>query len=136
MTLFPEVQQGFPVAAGNQKFFPSRPESLESRLALSLQGEPLSKAFQETPRVRDVEVDVLSEVGADVGVSVHQSAVERSPAYADHHGDQTQQQQDETGVSSDVIYEENTKVRDQRWRGDLQFRFVAPHLGLRRPLVR
>lgn len=51
----------------------------------------MPEPFKEPPHVHDIEVDVVSEVGANVGVSVHQGAVESGPAYADHHGDQTQQ---------------------------------------------
>lgn len=63
----------------------------------------MSEPFEEPPNVHDIEVDVVSEVGANVGVSVHQGAVESGPAYADHHGDQTQQQQDQAGVSTYLI---------------------------------
>lgn len=71
---------------------------------LSPEGQPASEPFEEPPYVCDVEVDVVSEVGANVGVSVHQGAVEGSPAYADHHGNQTQQQQDQAGISTDLVY--------------------------------
>lgn len=64
----------------------------------------MSKPFKEPAYVRDVEVDVVSEVGANVGVRVHQGAVEGGPAYADHHGNQTQQQQDQAGISTYLIY--------------------------------
>lgn len=63
----------------------------------------MSEAFKEPPYVCDVEVDVVREVGADVGVTAHQGAVEGGPAYADHHGDQTEQQQDQAGISTDLV---------------------------------
>lgn len=63
----------------------------------------MSKTSEETPHVRHVEVDVASEVGANVGRRVHQGAVERGPAYADHHGNQTQQDQDQAGVSAHLV---------------------------------
>lgn len=62
-------------------------------------GEP----FKEPPHVHDVEVDVVSEVGANVGVTVRQRAVEGRPADADHHGNQTQQQQDQAGISTHLL---------------------------------
>lgn len=65
----------------------------------------MSEAFEEPPHARNVEVDVVCEVGADVGVSAHKGAVEGGPAYADHHGDETQQQQDQAGISANLIYE-------------------------------
>lgn len=63
----------------------------------------MGEAFKEPPHAHDVEVCVVGEVGADVGVSVHQRAVEGRPAYADHHGNQTQQQQDEAGIPAHVV---------------------------------
>lgn len=70
---------------------------------LSPEGQPASEPFEEPPHVHDVEVHVVSEVGANVGVSVHQRAVEGGPAYADHHGNQTQQQKDQAGISAYLI---------------------------------
>ncbi len=43
-------------------------------------------------------------ISQNIGVGVHQGAVEGDPTYADHHGDQTQQQQDQTGISTYLIY--------------------------------
>lgn len=63
----------------------------------------MSEPLKEPPHGRDVEVDVVSEVGANVGVRVHQGAVEGGPANADHHGNQTEQQQDQAGVSTNLI---------------------------------
>ena len=63
----------------------------------------MSEPLKESPDVCGVKVDVVSEVGADVGVRVHHGAVQRRPAYADHHGDQTQQQQDKTRIASYLI---------------------------------
>lgn len=63
----------------------------------------MSEPFKEPPYVHDVEVDVLSEVGANGGVGVHQGAVESGPAYADHHSNQAQQQEDQAGVSTHLI---------------------------------
>lgn len=73
--------------------------------SLSPEGQQVSEALEEPPHVRDVEVDVVREVGANVGVRAHQGAVEGGPADADHHGDQTEQQQDEAGISADLICE-------------------------------
>lgn len=64
----------------------------------------MSEAFKEPADVRDVEVDVVREVGANVGVSAHQGAVQGGPADTDHHGDQTEQQQDQARVSGHLIY--------------------------------
>lgn len=47
---------------------------------------------EETPQVDNVEVDVFREVGANVGVCVHQGAVQSGSSDADHHSDRTQQQ--------------------------------------------
>lgn len=67
----------------------------ERRLrVLSPKGQPAPEPFNEPPHVHDIEVDIVSEIGADVGVSVQQGAVERSPTYTDHHSNQAQQQQD------------------------------------------
>lgn len=73
------------------------------RLRLSPEGQPASQPFQEPPYVCDVEVDVVSEVGANVGVSVHQGAVQGGPTDADHHGNHTQQEQDQAGVSTHLV---------------------------------
>lgn len=67
----------------------------------------MPEAFQELPHICEVEVGVVREVGADVGVAAHQGAVEGSAAYADHHGDETQQEQDQAGISSSLFYKQN-----------------------------
>jgi len=82
------------------------------------EGQPAGEPFQEPPRVGDVEVDVVSEVGANVGVSVHQRAEEGRAADADHHGNQAQQQQDQAGVSARLI-----------WGGESDRRHVASPSG-------
>lgn len=71
----------------------------------------MSEPFKEPPYVHHVEVDVVSEVGANVGVSVHQGAVESGPAYADHHSNQAQQQEDQAGISTYLIYEVRNKAQ-------------------------
>lgn len=63
----------------------------------------MSEFVYEAPYVDNVEVYVMREVSADVGVGVHQGAVQRCPAHADHHGNQAQQQQDQTWVSAHLI---------------------------------
>lgn len=70
---------------------------------LSPEGQPASEPFQEPPYVCDVEFDVVSEVSANVGVSVHQGAVQGGPTDANHHGNHTQQEQDQAGVSTHLI---------------------------------
>lgn len=67
----------------------------------------MSKPFKEPPYVCDVEVNVVTEVSANVGVSVHQGAVQGGSTYADHHGNQTEQQQDQAGISTYVIYKKD-----------------------------
>lgn len=52
---------------------------------LSPKGQPAPEPFNEPPHVHDIKVDIVSEIGADVGVSVQQGAVERSPTHTDHH---------------------------------------------------
>ncbi|KAA8583305.1 hypothetical protein FQN60_015851 [Etheostoma spectabile] len=81
-----------------------RGPSPSAESVLSPEGQPVSEPFKEPPYAQDVEVDVVSEVGANVGVGAHQGAVEGGPAYADHHGNQTQQQQDQAGIPTYLIY--------------------------------
>jgi len=73
-------------------------------VGLSPKWQPVSEPLNKPSYICDVEVHIVSEVGADVGVSVHHRAVERSPTYADNHRDQTQQQQDKAGISTHLIY--------------------------------
>lgn len=75
-------------------------------VALGPKGQPVPEPFEEPPDGHHVEVNVLSEVGANVRVRVHQGAVEGGPAYADHHGNQTQQQQDQARISTHLVCEE------------------------------
>lgn len=72
-------------------------------VSLISEGQPVSELFEKPPHIRQVEVYVVGEVDANVGVSVHQSAVESSPSQADHHGDQTQQQQDQARVPAHFL---------------------------------
>lgn len=58
---------------------------------LGPEGQPVPEPFKEPPYIHNVEIDVVSEVGANVRVRVHQGAVESGPAYANHYGNQTQQ---------------------------------------------
>lgn len=78
---------------------------------LSPDRQPVSEPFEEPTNIWDVEVDVVGEVRADVGVRPHQGAVECSPSNTDHHRHQTQQQQDETRVSSHLVYKEDMNQR-------------------------
>lgn len=64
----------------------------------------MHQPVKEPPHVHDVEIDVVSEVGANVRISVHQGAVQSGPTYADHHGNQAQQQEDQAGISTHLIY--------------------------------
>lgn len=82
--------------------------------SLSPEEQQVSEAFKEPPHVCDVEVDVVREVGANVGVSAHQGAVEGGPADADHHGDQAEQQQDQAGISTDLVYKQDVDKRAVR----------------------
>lgn len=72
----------------------------------------MSQPVKEPADFHHVEVDVESEVGADVGVGAHQGAVESRPHDADHHGDGAQQQQDQAGVPTRLVcreYRQHTK---------------------------
>lgn len=84
---------------------------------LSPKGQPAPEPFNQPPHVHDIKVDIVSEVGADVGVSVQQGAVERSPTYTDHHSNEAQQQQDQAGVSAHLICKKGTNaVSDPPWQ--------------------
>lgn len=67
------------------------------------EGQPAPDPFKELLHIWDVEVNVVGEVCADVGVSAQQGAVEGSPPNADHHREQTKQQQNKEGVSTHII---------------------------------
>lgn len=71
---------------------------------LSPEGQPVCEPFKEPPHVQDIEVHIVSKVGADIGVGVHQGAVECSPSNADHHSNQAQQQQNQAGITTHLIY--------------------------------
>lgn len=77
---------------------------------LSPKGQPAPEPFNEPPHVHDIKVDIVSEIGADVGVSVQQGAVERSPTHTDHHSNEAQQQQDQAGVSAHLICKTGTNA--------------------------
>ena len=70
---------------------------------LSLKGQQVFQLVKDPLHVYDVEVDVVWEVCAYAGVGVHQGAVQGRAADADHHGNRTQQQQDQTRVSTRLI---------------------------------
>ena len=70
---------------------------------LSLEGTPLPEPSIKPTYVCDVEVDVVTEVDANVGVIVYQGTVDGSPTDADHHSKQTQQQEDQAGISKYLI---------------------------------
>lgn len=68
----------------------------------------MAEPNEEPPYVHDVEVDVVGEVGANVRVRTHQGAVQSGPTYADHHSNQAQQQEDQAGISTHLIYKRET----------------------------
>ena len=56
----------------------------------------------------NVEVHVVREVRAAAGLGVAHRAVQRRPAHADHHGSQTQEEEERPRVSAHFICRVNT----------------------------
>lgn len=67
-------------------------------------GQPMADLFHPSLHLAQVKFNIVGEVSAHAGLSVAQSTVQRCSAHTDHHGDHTQQEEEQTGVQAHFIW--------------------------------